>query len=115
NGDPAKVLDPEAVTLLVSACGGIPRQLNRAAGLAFELTAQAEAEIVDVEAAMESLSRLGIAVPEEAETSGAVLLPHPARSAESGGGRKEKQAEANERATGRGSKERASRNGSACY
>jgi type II secretory pathway predicted ATPase ExeA len=113
NGDPAKVFDAEALSLLANACGGIPRSLNRTAGLACELCALAEAEIVDVEAAMESLTRLGIALPEDAEASDAVLLPHPARSADSRRASKVKPTEGNERATARGSKEKANRKRSA--
>jgi type II secretory pathway predicted ATPase ExeA len=109
SGDPAKLLDEEAVTLLASACGGIPRVLNRAAGLAFELCAHADAEAVDVEAAMESLSRLEIAMPEEGEADDAVLLPHPGGAAESRRAGKAKPADGNERATARGSKEKANR------
>lgn len=81
-GDPAKVFDDEAVMLLVSACGGLPRVLNRAAALAFELGAEAGADLIDVEAAFEALDRLGITPPDEDGTGDAVLLPHPARVAE---------------------------------
>lgn len=108
-GDPAKVLDEGAVALLASACAGVPRVLNRAAGLAFELGAEAGAEVIDVEAALEALSRLGIAPPNEDGAPDAVLLPLPEgpRSA------KGKAAEANERAATRGPKEKASRKRSA--
>jgi hypothetical protein len=105
-GDPAKVLDEEAISLLAGACGGVPRVLNRAAGLAFELGAEAGAEVIDVEAALEALGRLGIAPPDEDEgVKDAVLLPMP------GGGRtgKGKPAEVNERVGTRGPKEKASR------
>lgn len=112
-GDPTKVLADDAVTLLASACGGIPRVLNRAASVAFELAALAEADVVDVEAVLESLSQLGISPPEEGETDDVVLLPHPARSAESGSSGKEKLAEANERAASRKSKEKTGRKKSA--
>jgi type II secretory pathway predicted ATPase ExeA len=103
-GDPAKVFDEEAVALVASACGGIPRVLNRAAGLAFELCAQAGAELVDVEAAMESLSRLDLSPPED--DGDAVLLPHPAAEESRAAGRA-KPAEGER--TGRASKEKASR------
>jgi hypothetical protein len=53
----------------------VPRVLNRAACLAFELCAEAEGEVVDVEAAMESLARLGVTAPDD--DGDAVLLPHP--------------------------------------
>lgn len=109
-GDPAKVLEDDSIALLASSCGGVPRVLNRAAGLAFELAAEAGADVIDVEAALESLNRLGIAPPDEDEgTKDAVLLPLP------GGGRpgKAKPVEANERTGTRAPKEKASRKRSA--
>jgi type II secretory pathway predicted ATPase ExeA len=108
-GDPAKTFAEDAILLLASACGGIPRTLNRAAALAFELSALGETEAVDVEAALEALGQLGLTPPDEdgAGDGDAVLLPHPARV------RKPKPAETtSERAT-RGSKEKASRKRSA--
>jgi type II secretory pathway predicted ATPase ExeA len=72
-GDPVAVFDDEAVSLLAGACGGIPRVLNRAAGLAVELAAEAGADRVDVEAVIEALARLG----RGAEPGEAVLIPHP--------------------------------------
>jgi general secretion pathway protein A len=74
-GDPDRVFDREAVSLLAGGCGGIPRVLNRAAGLAVDLAAEAGAERADVEAALEALARLG----REAEPGEPVLIPHPAR------------------------------------
>lgn len=110
-GDPAKVLDADAVALLAAACGGFPRVLNRAAGLAFELGAGAGAEVVELEAALEALGRLGIAPPDEDGSGDAVLLPLSG-GAELGKG-KRKAAEPNERAATRGPKEKASRKRSA--
>jgi type II secretory pathway predicted ATPase ExeA len=105
-GDPEKVLDGSAVDLLAGACGGVPRVLNRAAVLAFELGAEAEAAVIDVEAAVEALDRLGISPPDEEDGGrGAVLLPLP-DAARPGKG---KAAEPNERAGTRGPKEKASR------
>ncbi|MDY3560487.1 AAA family ATPase [Gemmata sp. JC673] len=78
-GDPLKVFDEGTVALLSSACGGVPRVLNRAAALAFELSAEAGAPAVDVEAALEALERLGRTPPDADGTGEAVLLPHPAR------------------------------------
>lgn len=63
-GEPEKVLDAEGAALLAEACQGIPRLLNRAAASAAELAAEAETEIIDVEAAMEAITRLGLATPE---------------------------------------------------
>ncbi len=104
-GDPEKVLDPGAVEMLAGACGGIPRVLNRATGLAVELSAEAGAETVDVEAALEALGRLGIAPPDEDGGGGAVLLALPGEGPQENG----KPAEPNERVAIRGSKEKANR------
>lgn len=76
-GDPAKAFDEGASALLGSACGGLPRMLNRAAVLAFELAAEAGAFAVDVEAALEALDRLGLTPPDADGADDAVLLPHP--------------------------------------
>lgn len=81
-GDPAKVFDEDALPLLSAACAGLPRTLNRAAALAFELSAAAGAFVVDVEAALEALERLGLTPPDEGGSGDAVLLPHPARGPE---------------------------------
>ena len=91
-GEPRVILDEDAVQLLAGACGGVPRVLNRAAALALELAAGGGAKVVDVEAALEALDRLGLEA-ESAEAPGAaelVLLPHPARTAESAGARRGK-------------------------
>jgi type II secretory pathway predicted ATPase ExeA len=108
-GDPDRVFDADAVALLTGACGGVPRLLNRAAGWAFELAAGAGAEVIDVEAALEALGRLGIVPPDEDGTPDAVLLPLPAEPRAGEG----KAAEANERVGARGPKEKASRKRSA--
>lgn len=77
-GDPDDILDDSAVSLLAAACGGIPRVLNQAAALAANLAAENEADIIDVEAAMEALGRLGVDLPESDESEEPVVLPHPA-------------------------------------
>ena len=59
-GDPDAVLEEEAQGLLAASCGGLPRVLNRAAGLAFDLALAAEADAVDAEAVLEALSELGL-------------------------------------------------------
>lgn len=109
-GDPASVFDDDAVAVIAAACGGFPRVLNRAAGLAFELGAEAGAEVVELEAALEALGRLGLAPPDEDGTGDAVLLPLSSGAAL---GTKGKAAEGNERAATRGPKEKASRKRSA--
>jgi type II secretory pathway predicted ATPase ExeA len=118
-GEPEKLFDEDVMSLLTKACNGIPRVLNRAASLALQLSASVEAEQVDVEAGLEALNRLGLS-PDEAskesgqveESVGAVLLPHPARTAEPARSRRGKSidgAEEDEDANTRGPKERASR------
>jgi type II secretory pathway predicted ATPase ExeA len=81
-GAPAKVFVEGGAELLAAACGGLPRVLNRAAALAFELAHEVGAESVDVEAAIEALDRLGLTPPDEDGAGEAVLLPHPGRGAE---------------------------------
>ncbi|MBM3980918.1 MAG: hypothetical protein FJ304_11645 [Planctomycetes bacterium] len=108
-GDPARVLDPDAVDVLAGACAGVPRVLNRAAALAFELTAQAGGQVVEVEAALEALTQLGVA-PADADVADdegpADVLP----LARAG---KRKPAEPNERGAARAPKEKAGRKRSA--
>jgi hypothetical protein len=68
--------------------------------------------MVDVEAAVEALGRLGVAAPEEEAAGEAVLLPHPARAAEperAGHAKPAPAGEADERPPARGPKDRASR------
>ena len=64
------VLTEEALGILAAHGKGLPRLLNRAATLAFNLAAQAEADSVDAEAA-EAVARLGLLAEEPA------VLPHP--------------------------------------
>ena len=108
-GDPAKVLDAGAVALFAGACGGVPRALNRAAGLAFELSAEAGAEVIDVEAALEA------AGPARHHPAGRGRDEGRGAAAATGGRAtgKGKAAEANERVAARGPKEKASRKRSA--
>jgi type II secretory pathway predicted ATPase ExeA len=112
-GEPAAVFDGETTALLAGACGGIPRVLNRAATLALELAATAEAKVVDVEAALEALDRLGLqADAETPDTADPVLLPHPARTAEPNGVRRGKPVGGNDEDEGagrRGPKEKTAR------
>jgi type II secretory pathway predicted ATPase ExeA len=77
-GEPSRVFDDETLAMLAGVCDGIPRILNSAAALALELAAQAGADRVDVEAAMEALQRLGRALPETDELSPPAVLTHPA-------------------------------------
>ena len=81
-GDEAKVITGEATAMIAGACRGVPRLLNRVAAMAFELAASGEAEQADVEAALEAIERLGLAVAESSDSSEPVLLAHPARAAD---------------------------------
>lgn len=76
------VLDEEAAGLLAGACGGVPRVLNRAATAAAELAAEAGADTIDAEAAVEALARLGLGAEEPAGT-----VPLPEAEAKGKGGR----------------------------
>lgn len=80
-GRPGLVAD-EALALLTEHASGVPRVLNQAAALAFELAGSAEAETVDTEAAWESLVHLGL-VPGEPDPEPAprpkVRLGKPAK------------------------------------
>ncbi len=117
-GEPEKLFDDEAVALIAGAGGGVPRLLNRVAAMAMELAGSAESEQVDVEAGLEALTRLGLAYDTDQElaqsegSAAAVLLPHPARSAEparSGRGKSVDAVSKDEDSPARGPKDKASR------
>lgn len=115
-GEPEKVFDDDLPPLLASACGGVPRVLNRVAALAMEVAATARADQVDVEAGLEALDRLGLAPGNDFEQSEeaitAVLLPHPARTADpvqSSRGKSTDRTGGDEEAAIRGPKDKASR------
>lgn len=84
-GDPATVFDDTAVSLLAAACGGVPRVLNQAAALAASLSADAGVELIDVEAALEALARLGREAPQSDGSEEPDVLLHPARASEPAG------------------------------
>lgn len=84
-GEPGRVFDDSAVSLLAGACGGAARVLNRAAALTLELAADAGAGGADAEAALEALDRLGLEVAEPAGPDDLLPLPHPTRAAEAAG------------------------------
>jgi type II secretory pathway predicted ATPase ExeA len=79
-GKPTELFDDEAIGLIVAACGGVPRVLNRIACLAAELTACAGAETIDAEAAIEVIGALGLHAPEPGEAEELVTLPHPGQA-----------------------------------
>jgi type II secretory pathway predicted ATPase ExeA len=84
-GDPGVVFDDSAVSLFAGGCGGVPRILNQAAALAASLAADAGANVIDVEAALEALARLGLEPPPTDEAEEPDVLLHPARASESTG------------------------------
>jgi len=59
-GRPEKILGEDVLDILTHASRGIPRLLNQTAHLAFTLAAEAESSIVDAEAAVEAINRLGL-------------------------------------------------------
>jgi type II secretory pathway predicted ATPase ExeA len=62
---PEAIVSDEAVELIVKASGGLPRLINQATHLALELTCQAGEGRMDVEGALEALSRLGLEATDE--------------------------------------------------
>jgi type II secretory pathway predicted ATPase ExeA len=58
-GGTADAFTVEAMDVLAAGCNGVPRLLNRAAGLALDLAVAGEAECIDAEAACEALERIG--------------------------------------------------------
>jgi type II secretory pathway predicted ATPase ExeA len=64
-GRPERLLADEAAELLARQARGVPRLLNQAAREALSLAAEAGAAQVDVEAALEALSLLGLEPAEE--------------------------------------------------
>ena len=79
-GDPRAVFEDDAIALLAGACGGVPRVVNYAASLAAELTVANDAATIDVEAALETLARLGLGEPADSEDL--PVIPHALRSEE---------------------------------
>ena len=82
-GGSASLLTDEALNLLTEHAHGVPRILNQAAALAFQLAGSAEAENVDTEAAWEALLQLGLATGEldaEPVTPAKVRIGKPTKS-----------------------------------
>jgi type II secretory pathway predicted ATPase ExeA len=73
-GKVERLLGDETLELLARSCRGVPRLLNQAADLALQLAATAEQTSVDVEAALEALTELGLA-PEESEEEPVISEP----------------------------------------
>ncbi len=61
------VLSGEARDALAAACGGVPRVLNQAAGLAFSLAEASGGRAVDLEAALGALEQLGLAAQDDGD------------------------------------------------
>jgi general secretion pathway protein A len=68
-GRPDRILDEEAAEVLVQATSGIPLRLNRAAYQSMILAERSEIRQIDVEVALESLSRLGLSVLQHRDVS----------------------------------------------
>src|SRR5207245_11031374 len=71
-GRPEVILSEEALELLARQTGGVPRLLNQAAHQALLLADLADSGTVDVEAALEALTLLGL---QESETAAADVSP----------------------------------------
>lgn len=69
---PEWLINDEALHLLADHTGGIPRVLNRAAALAFEVAANAGQKHADAEAVLEALDQLELA---SAEMTAPAVLP----------------------------------------
>ena len=74
-GRPEQLLGEDVLDILSHASGGVPRVLNQAAHYAFTLAHQAGSKIVDAEAAVEAVTRLGL--DEEAEEQRSEREPEP--------------------------------------
>ena len=70
-GRPEWLIDDEALHLLADHTGGVPRVLNRAAALAFEVAATAGQKHTDAEAVLDALDQLGLV----SETPAPAVLP----------------------------------------
>jgi type II secretory pathway predicted ATPase ExeA len=98
---PNTLLADEALEVLARATGGVPRLLNQAAHQALLLAAEAGADCVDAEAALEALAALGLDAEHapgeadfpaagerpapEAQDGAAEVLPLPAEGDKDGG------------------------------
>jgi type II secretory pathway predicted ATPase ExeA len=67
-GRPERIFGEDVLDILCHAANGIPRVLNQAAHLAFALADENEQSQVDAEAAVESITRLGLDPVAEAES-----------------------------------------------
>src|SRR5262249_25700633 len=72
-GRPEALIADDAMELLARGTGGVRRLLGQATHQALQLAGTAETAIVDAEAVLEALSRLGLEPQFEAEEPAAVL------------------------------------------
>ncbi len=75
-GKPSQLITEDAINLLTAQCQGLPRLLNQAAFLAFTLAGSAGESVVDTEAVLEALSRLGLQAEDE-ELDEPLIMPKP--------------------------------------
>lgn len=78
-GKPDRLFGEDVLDILAHAANGIPRVLNQAAHLAFALADEAGQDHVDAEAAVESVTRMGLDPAAEAEAL--ATEPEPVRLA----------------------------------
>jgi type II secretory pathway predicted ATPase ExeA len=74
-GRPEWLIDNEALHLLADHTGGVPRVLNRATALAFEVAASAGQKAADVEAVLDALEQLGLVTAEALAPAVLPLVP----------------------------------------
>lgn len=78
-GDPQRLLDSEALSLIAQVGDGTPRLLNHVARTALRQAALAENRIVDVEAVMGAAEELGLGVEPDSDAVEPLALSLPAR------------------------------------
>lgn len=80
-GQPEKIFGEDVLDILSHASRGVPRLLNQAAHCALKLAYEAESPVVDAEAAVEAINRLGLdeGAEDPPPANTAALLPEPIR------------------------------------
>lgn len=77
-GEPEKLLETEALELLIQLSQGVPRVLNGLCRTAFRLAADAETRCVDIEAALAAAEEFGFSLDEQEAEEPAALSLRPA-------------------------------------
>jgi len=77
-GRPSELITEDAINLLTAQCRGLPRLLNQAGFLALTLAGSSGETVVDTEAVLEALTRLGLQSEEELDEP--LVLPKPIES-----------------------------------